>query len=206
MPECAYCGDSFPDEAAYHEHLRAAHAEELGPIDRRVVFGDAVEGSGWSRGALLVGGLVVVGALLAIVLVTIGGGDDPDAGEAANAGTPTPTDLWGVHYHGTIEVRIDGQAVDFSRPAYQLQADAFHFENRDGTRWHVHARQVTLAWAMDTLGIEVGPSHVTYQGTRYAADDPGVRVVVEVDGRAVTPAEYVLEAGDHIRIEAAAAG
>lgn len=205
MPECTYCGDSFGDEAAYHEHLRAAHAEELGPIDRRVVFGDAADGSGWSRRALLVGGLVVVGAVLVGAFVTAGG-DGSDDGGAASAGTTTPTDLWGVHYHGTIEVRIDGQVVDFSRPAYQLQADAFHFENRDGTRWHVHARGVTLAWAMDTLGIEVGPSHVAHRGTRYDADDPGVRVVVEVDGRAVTPAEYVLEAGDHIRIEAAASG
>jgi sulfur carrier protein ThiS len=205
MPERAYCGASFEDEAAYHEHLRATHAEDLGPIDRRLVSAAATGGLGRSRRLLLLGCVaLVIGGVIAVV--AIGGGDGGGTEGAAAEASRTPTDLWGVHYHGTITVEIDGQPVDFSRPAYQLQADAFHFENRDGRRWHVHARGVTLEWAMATVGLEVGPARVTFRGTTYDDADPGTRVVVEVDGSAVTPSEYVLEPGDRVRIVADTGG
>ncbi|MFC7082267.1 hypothetical protein [Halorussus caseinilyticus] len=110
-----------------------------------------------------------------------------------------------VHYHGTIDATVGGQPLDFGRQRFQLQADAFHFENGDGQRWHVHAEEVTLAYAMGTLGIDVTNETVAYDGTTYG-DDPNETAVVRVNGDPVNPSEYVLRKGDHVRIAANASG
>jgi len=99
-----------------------------------------------------------------------------------------------------MEVVIDGQRVDFSRSQYQLQADAFHFEANEGRRWHVHARGVTLAWAMESLGIPVTAETVTFEGRTYDDSDPDTTVTIRVNGEPVTPSSYVLQRGDRVRI------
>jgi hypothetical protein len=193
MIECDYCGDSFESDDAYLDHLAADHDGELGRIDRRRVDAHtADEGSGdstlpYALGAVLVLAVGVVGVVLFL----------PFGGGSAGQG---PSDIGSVHYHGTIEMRVDGERIDFGRDRYQLQADAFHFEGGRGTRWHVHAQGVTLEFAMETLGFDVTPTSLTYEGTTYRDGAPNTTVTVEVDGQAVTPSEYVLREGDQIRI------
>ena len=193
MPECAYCGAAFEDESAHLEHLREAHLDELGPIDRRKVAPDDA-GGGLPTGPLAIGLVVAVSAVVVAYVIFL---SSSGAGSASGDG---PTNLWGVHYHGTIEVVVDGEPVDFSRDRYQLQADAFHFEDGEGERWHGHAEHVTLAWAMDTLGIDVTETTVTVGGTTYDDADPDTDVAVTVNGEPVTPSSYVLGEGDAIRI------
>lgn len=197
MTDCNYCDASFDDEDAYHAHLRDAHEGELGPIDRR----RAGLADGGSDGGLLTGPVVlgVVGVLLLAVVGAVVATSLGERGGGADA-TTRPTDLWSVHYHGTIEVVVDGKSLDFSRDRYQLQADAFHFERQRGTRWHVHAQSVTLGWAMSSLDMGVTDSTFTYQGTTYRDDDPNTSVTVTVNGDPVDPSEYVLRKGDHVRI------
>jgi len=201
MAECRYCGDSFEDEAAYLDHLAAVHEGELSPIDRRrVADRDAssrtlpisATGAGVAIGIAIFAGIVVWGLLA----LSGGGGGVTDPGDVA----VTPTDLWGVHTHGTINMTVLGEPVDFSAAQYQVQADPFHFEDGNGRRWHVHARDVTLEYAMATLGIDVNASAVTFDGTTYRDGSSGYTVVVEVDGEPVTPATYRLQDGDHVRI------
>lgn len=201
MPGCDYCGETFADESAYLSHLREAHEAELGPIDRRRAFRDTASGSGMSTGPIVLAGVVVVVATV-IGYTAFVGGDDGEF-QSTGGGQPglrTPSALGSVHVHGTIEMTIDGEAIDFSRDRYQLRADAFHFEGHEGDRWHVHARHVTLAWAMGTLGIEVTESSVAFDGRTYRDGTAGVSVIVEVDGEPVSPRSYVLREGDHIRI------
>jgi sulfur carrier protein ThiS len=197
MPDCSYCDATFEDDDAYADHLEAEHRGELGPIDRRRIGADADDDADDDWTGVVVIGLVLVLAAgaVAIFVFPSSGGDSSTAGEGEQ-----PFDLGSVHYHGTITVVIDGQQVDFSRDRYQLQADPFHFEGGDGTRWHVHARGVTLAYAMGTLDIEVTDSTVTYRGTTYRDGDPNTTVTVSVDGDPVTPSDYVLQEGDRIRI------
>jgi hypothetical protein len=198
MPACDYCDASFDDEDAYLAHLAEAHEGDLGPIDRRrVAAAGSDDDGGLSRRAKVVGALLVGGAAFALVFLaaqSLGGGTaDVDAAQQ-------PTDLWGVHYHGTIEVSVNGDSVDFSRDRYQLQADAFHFESGQGTRWHVHARGVTLEWAMASLGFDVNATAVTVGGETYRDAAPNTSVTVTVDGESVTPRTYVLQQGDEVRI------
>lgn len=198
MAECKYCGESFESESERDAHLEAEHLEELGRIDRRRL-GLVESGSSGDDGAL---GIVVIAAVIVLALLALGGVLYLQAGDSERRGQTGdgPHDLWGEHYHGTAEVVIAGEELDFSRSEFQLQADAFHYEDGDGSTWHVHAKGVTLEYAMGTLGIEVTASSVTYEGETYRDGDPGTSVTVTVNGDAVDPSEYVLAEGDHIRI------
>lgn len=215
MPECDYCSASFEDEGSYYDHLDAEHADELGAIDRRRVDQHLSEGSGPSvpTGPLIL--VAVLGfAVLVVVYVTVFvGGDTTGPSDTVNGieVAQTPTAVNSQHLHGPIDVTIDGQQLDFSRPRFQRPQEypAFHFEGGDGSTWHGHAEGITLQYAMATLGINVTDSTVTYDGTTYRGSDPDTSIEVTVDGEAVDPATYTLSGpgdvanaaeGDHIRI------
>ena len=202
--ECGHCGATFDDEETYLRHLRDEHGDELGSIEERRVSKLEPDNDGAPTAAVygaVLGGLLLAG-LLAYVLFFSGGGgaSNPDTSSLTQ-----PQNVGAVHYHGTINATIGGQELDFSRQRFQLQADPFHFENRDGRQWHVHAEQVTLAYAMQTLGIDVTNGTVAYDGTTYG-DDPNETAVVQVNGESVTPTEYVLQKGDTVRIVANSSG
>jgi len=220
MPECNYCGDTFDDETAELRHLQEEHEGELGAIDQRRVEEESDDGdSGLATGPLVLG-VVILAAVLVVVYVVFfvgGGGGSPatettangDAGEASLAEVAqTPGAMGSTHEHGTIEVVIDGQRIDFSRQEYQLAADRFHFEGGEGRVWHKHATGVTLEWAMATLDIGVSENIVVFEGTVYRDSDPGTSVTVEVNGEPVDPQTYVLsgvdaanaDQGDTVRI------
>lgn len=92
MPECTYCDESFPDEAAYVAHLADTHEGELSRIDRRRIEGHR-EGSDRSRAVVYAAVAVLLALLGAAVYVTVfaGGGDAtglearplPEQGDAA---------------------------------------------------------------------------------------------------------------------------
>lgn len=193
MRRCDYCAETVSTERELLEHLRDEHADELGSIDRRRV---ASLDSGANTGPLVyaaaLGAVVLVGLVAYLVFFT--GGSD---------GVPTPHSNGAVHYHGGIDVTIDGRTLDFSRPEYQIgqtNDQHFHFERGNGDLWHVHSRDVTLAYGMQSLGIDVTEDAVTFEGTTYRDADPGTSVTVTVNGDPVTPNSYVLREGDTVRI------
>lgn len=207
MPDCDYCGESFEGEGAYLDHLDREHYEELGSIDRRRVDGHVGEGVSLPSVPMILLAVVSVGVVALILWITFGLG-------SGGGGAPVPHSLGQVHEHGTMEVVILGEPVDFSQSQYQVEADEFHFESGDGEVWHKHARDVTLQWAMDSLGIGVTADSVSFEGTTYV-DGEGYRVSVTVNGQPVAPETYVLqgvppgtppEQGDTVRIVVEATG
>ncbi|MFC7176926.1 hypothetical protein [Halosegnis marinus] len=198
MTDCDYCGADFDTETAYLEHLADEHPDDLGPIEqRRVAALDGDDGGIGAAPVALALVLVAAAAVVGYVVFFSGGGSGTPDGVAKVA--QTPTDYRAVHYHGTMEMSVMGSAVDFSRDRYQLQANEWHFEARDGTEWHAHARGVTLEWAMYTLDIGVTDDSVTYRGTTYT-DGENANVTVAVNGEDVDPTQYVLQEGDSVRI------
>jgi len=195
MPECNYCDDSFEDEETYFAHLEDQHLEELGPIDRRRlgVDEDDEDETRPTGPLLLVGILVVTVAIVGYVLFSPSNGGDVTPGQE-------PTNLGSVHYHGTMEMVVNGQEVDFSRTGYQMQSSSFHFEGGVGTRWHVHAQGVTLQYALGTLEMNATESSITYRDTTYRDSDSNTAVRITVNGEPVTPREYGLRGGDQVRI------
>lgn len=204
MPDCDYCDASFGSEGAYHDHLRSEHLDELGPIDKRRVGAVDDGGDGLPTGPIALGVVILAAAAIVAYVVLFAGGSG-GGGDTINgiAVAQTPTSQPGsVHYHGTINMTVAGQQVDFTREEYKRfqQYGAFHFEGQNDPRWHVHATGVTLQYGMATLGINVTDSTVTFDGTTYRDADEGTTVVVQVNGNDVDPAEYTLQDGDSVRI------
>jgi|APHM01.1.fsa_nt_gi hypothetical protein len=202
MVGCEYCDESFETEAAYYEHLAAEHDDALSRIDQRKVSNYTTMSEDEKTIGVVDRLNTPVGYALLVTVATLGGLVLLfSVGSSGSNATPTPSNIGTVHDHGSLTMTVDGETVDFSQPQYQLQADAFHYEGGDGSEWHVHAEGVTLAWALETLDIGVTEQTVEYNGQSYTAGAPGTNVSVTVNGETVTPAEYVLQSGDQIRIE-----
>lgn len=202
MPNCDYCSSSFADEDEYIRHLKAEHADELGPIDRRRVS-EGSESDGLPIGAIALGTILLAAIALVgyIVFITV-------SDSTADQATYDPD----VHDHGTIEVIIDGEELDFSDNSTYIENDqVFHFHGDEteqyGTHvWHVHGRDVTLQYALETVGIEVNDdgTALTHDGQTYDANDPGTEIRITVNGESAEPGSYVLDGVEPM--DAAAAG
>ena len=212
MRECDYCGDSFDDEESLLEHLQTDHEGELGAIDRRRVE-EALDSDddGPPTGPIVLGVVLGVSVLIGAYVVFAGGAGVE--GETINGidVEQTPGEVSeAAHGHGTINVTVEGERIDFGDPDYQRPREfgAFHFEGGDGRVWHKHADGVTLEYAMATLGIDVSRDSVAIDGETYRDSDAGTSVTVTVDGEPVDPARYELQGagvadaadGDTIRI------
>lgn len=197
MPECRYCSESFDDDEAYLDHLAAEHYDELGRIDRRRV--DQRESDGLPTLPLVAGAVIILIIGAAGVVAFGGGGQGGDSGDAQ---LPSPHHVGSVHYHGTINMTIDGERVDFTENRFKRPREnpAFHFEGANDPRWHVHAQDVTVAYALATLDIKVIPTEIVYDEVVYREQDPGIRIIIEVNGESVDPRQHVLADGDHIHI------
>ena len=212
MRECDYCGDSFDDEESLLEHLQTDHEGELGAIDRRRVE-EALDSDDdeLPTGPIVLGVVLGVSVLIGAYVVFAGGAGVE--GETINGidVDQTPGEVSeAAHGHGTINVTVEGERIDFGDPDYQRPREfgAFHFEGGDGRVWHKHADGVTLEYAMATLGIDVSRDSVAIDGETYRDSDAGTSVTVTVDGEPVDPARYELQGagvadaadGDTIRI------
>ena len=189
MPECDYCGATHDSEGAHLDHLESKHYDELGPIDKRRVD-DRGSGFDVPVGPIAIGVVLVAAAgILGYVVFVAGGNGSQEIG-------PYQSD----HYHGTMEMTVLGNDVDFSQSQYQVRDNRFHFEGGDGQRWHAHATSVTFGYAMNALGFDVStdPNTLVYRGDTYT-DGEGYEVVLEVNGDSVGT-DYVLKQDDDIRV------
>lgn len=189
MPQCSYCGEEFADEDAYLRHLRETHTEELGRIDKRRV--QALEGeAGVSWWALGVGVLAVLGVLGGAAFLLLGGDGPPEA-------TYDPD----VHVHGTMVITIEGEELPLSGSSEYADNDRiFHFHGNEMEQygvhqWHIHGTDVTLQYALETLGIDVNHEGtiLTYDGETYDDAHSNTTVAITVNGETVEPGAHELD-------------
>jgi len=180
--DCNYCEETFDDEAAYLDHLESAHYNELGKIDQRRIAGRSKPTGGDGYPPIVYYGaaasilLIAFGGLL-FMITSLGGTDER------------------IHEHGTLEVTIDGEAVDFGQPQYTMEGEnenSFHFHAGDDEVWHLHPRRQSLAQSMSDLGFELTDSSITIEGETYDDTDSDTTVSVMVNGEEVSP-DYELE-------------
>lgn len=189
MPECDYCGASQAGEEAHLDHLESEHYDELGPIDKRRID-DRNEGSGFPTGAVAVGVVLLAAAgIVGYVVFVLGGTGGTAVGQTGSA-----------HHHGSMQMTVVGNDVDFSESRFQLRDDRFHFEGGEGTRWHAHATGVTFQYAMNALGFDVELEPKALVAEETYTDGEGYEVIFEINGNEVTDLDYVLKQGDDIRV------
>jgi hypothetical protein len=214
--DCAYCGASVSEDG-YERHLRRAHADELTPIDARRV-GRSADGGRGRRGLLYAGaGGVLAVFVLGYALLFLGA----DAPSNAAAVPPDPTNathehgLVSVEYDGETLDFADPRYLENDECFHFHEdeaeggdgagayADDGHDHASDGhdhasdgaaepALWHAHCGNVTLEYALGTLGVEVSEDRVVVDGRTYDAAD-GDTVSVTVDGEPVDPETYVLD-------------
>ncbi|ELY54743.1 hypothetical protein [Natronolimnohabitans innermongolicus] len=183
---CPYCGDRVPDES-YEDHLRRTHTDELTRIDARRVGTLADEPT--RRRPVIVVGIGVIVVVFALGYGVLFFGDDTATSSAAVQPDPTSQ----IHEHGTISVQYDGAAVEFNDPQFIEADDCFHFHAADDAAvWHAHCEDVTIEYALETLGMELTAERFVIDDAAYAEAD-GDEISVTVDGDAVDPQTYVLE-------------
>lgn len=204
--KCEYCNRTIDSEEAYHEHLRIRHADELDE-DEASRIADESDRKRWISAGVPILAVVLVTAigfgLLAVGADFAGLSSDSGSTTAASSESAkyTPTDIGSRHVHGQITVVVEGTEIDFGKRQYQLQDEAFHMEQEGDERWHIHAQNVTLEYAINTFpGLEIGSGSVTYDGTTYRDSAPGTTVEITVNGEPVDPITYVIQKGDDIRI------
>lgn len=191
MPECDYCGASFESEGAELKHLKSEHREELGPIDRRRVGDVDEDDDGIPVGPIALGFVVMASLGIVVYVVFFAGSGGGAGGE--------PYGYNEIHEHGTITATIEGEEIDFSQPEYMTDDPAFHFHDGYYDQFgehvtHIHARGVTVQYALETLGIEVDDegTELTFEGETYQDDESGTEIRIEVNGEPVEPGEHVL--------------
>ncbi|MFP4591212.1 MAG: hypothetical protein ACLFMX_04805 [Halobacteriales archaeon] len=194
MERCDYCGRSFEAEGAYLDHLESNHGDDLGPIDRRRI--EARRGGSGGRSLVVPLAIAAIAiaclGLLAGVYVVFGGSSDPTPSVDAER---EPTNLGDVHIHGTFEGEIAGDPLDVANDQRLIDQDQYFHFHGGSDLWHVHGEDVTLEYALATLGIELedGGDRLTFDGETYDDTDAETNVSVTVDGEAVDPATYVLQ-------------
>lgn len=201
---CTYCDESVPDEE-YEAHLRRSHAEELTAIDRRRVRLSSDDSNGQNL-ALYTGiGIVLVLFSLGYLLVFLG------PGGATSSAAIQPDTANQIHEHGTIVVQYDDTVVAFDDPQYAELDGCFHFHDYDnGEMWHAHCENVTVEYALETLGMDVTSESFSVDGETFSEEN-GDTISVTANGEEIDPQEYVLQgvesvddasngAGDHIEI------
>ena len=197
--QCAYCGDLVA-EGEYDAHLRTNHYDELGAIDRRRV-GDGPSTPSRQRLVTYAGfGALGVVFLVAYLYLFLGSAGS-NSGAAVQPDSASP-----IHEHGTIAVSYDGTVVDFDDPQYVLRDECFHFHTADSSElWHTHCEDVTIEYALETLGMELTGDSFSVDGETFSEAD-GDTITVTVDGEPVDAQEYVLDGVGSVEDAAAGAG
>jgi hypothetical protein len=202
MVNCDYCSSSFDDEEAYLNHLSNEHSsDELSSIDKRRIEKEYSE-SNMNTTLIASVSALSVGLLLLLAFVVA---DPLDSNNGHNHDNHDhdeiePTGLRQAHTHGGILVVFPDGPVDFSRQKYQIQDQFFHFEGGNGERWHIHGRKVSLAYAMETVGIDIedNKTSVTFEGTTYNRSQ--YDITIQVNGNSVDPESYIIKNRDNITI------
>jgi len=105
------------------------------------------------------------------------------------------------HEHASLLVRIFGDKLDFSSPAYQIKSSWIHFEDSDGSTIHRHSSGVTLGYLFDTLNIGIDTECYKFPDGRHFCSNEDYSLKYYLNHQIVNNIyDYVLEDSDRILI------
>jgi len=107
------------------------------------------------------------------------------------------------HEHASLLVRIFGDKLDFSSPAYQIKSSWIHFEDSDGTTIHRHSSGVTLGYLFNSMGFTVNDECFVFPDGREFCNGQNEDYSLKyyINHQIVKDvSDYVIEEGDRILI------
>lgn len=128
-----------------------------------------------------------------------GGGGTTSQTTQTNQTTTQADEERSVAASGEMAVVIDDARLDLAAAAESNDSASFWFGST-GTTWERTDANVTLADALERVGVNASNDSITYEGTTYT-ETSNTTVVMRVDGEPVDPSEYVLQEGDQVWVE-----
>ena len=105
------------------------------------------------------------------------------------------------HEHASVLVRIFGDKLDFSSPAYQIKSSWIHFEDSDGTTIHRHSSGVTLGYLFDSMGFTVNDECFAFPDGREFCTNEDYSLKYYINHQSVDSIyDYVIEDDDRLLI------
>ena len=105
------------------------------------------------------------------------------------------------HEHASLLVRVFGDKLDFSSPAYQIKSSWIHFEDSDGTTIHRHATGVPLGFLFDSLNIGMDSKCFVFPDGRQFCTNEDYSLKYYINHKPVSSInDYIFEDGDRILI------
>ncbi len=148
MPfKCDQCGREFGTGQGLEQHKQDMHGA----------------GKGKKR-------IAVIMAIIIAIVAVIGIGYYAATSVPAPAPRTVVGPVGSTHIHHDFKLYVNGIAVDFSQPKYQLRSRLVHFEDGDGFVIHTHATGMTLGYMLNTLGIQLTPDCIKIDGANHCND------------------------------------
>jgi len=105
------------------------------------------------------------------------------------------------HEHASLLVRIFGDKLDFSSPAYQIKSPWIHFEDSDGSTIHRHSSGVTLGYLFDGMGFHINDECFAFPDGREFCTNEDYSLKHYINHQSVDNIyDHILEEGDRILI------
>jgi hypothetical protein len=135
--KCGDCGKNFDSPGALEQHKEAKHAVKKG-------FSNEAKKQTADPAKLIIYGMMLVAGAAAVYVIasSVSGSHVGSAGSA--------------HEHVDFMIYIEGAAIDFSNPKYQVASPLVHVENGIGTLIHKHATGITFVDFLKTVNMGMG--------------------------------------------------
>ncbi len=106
-----------------------------------------------------------------------------------------------VHTHQDFRVYIDGKAIDFSQPRYQVRSQYVHVEDSDGDLLHTHATGVTFGMFLKSVGFTFNSTCLIADTGEGGCNSDGKKVKFYVNGGQNSQFDkYLIRTNDKILI------
>ena len=178
MPfRCEPCNREFQSDEALAQHNRDRHGEgkESKAENKEVMQQEkkerkeselekSLKTKKIKRAAKYGVALLIVVILLYFIIISLGSSPTSKLREGLGA-------AGSQHVHTDFKVYLDGRAVDFSQPRYQVRAQHVHVEGGDGDVIHVHATGVKMGYFFSTLGMKFNQTCFAVDGRNYCNNE-----------------------------------
>ncbi len=151
--KCNDCGKIFDSSDALNQHKEAKHSLSAEKTHNKRKSIDKTK--------IAIYGLIILVGAVAVYVIMSSLSTGPRIGSVGS-----------THEHVDFKIYIEGKAIDFSQPKYQVVAQYVHVEGGVGTLVHKHATGVTFGDFLKTVNMDIDEKcFKSDNGKKYCSDE-----------------------------------